>query len=866
MNLKQIWDYVRFQGMQSVQDIKERKRIDLLNSFLVFGAVSCLLYAVAYALLGYAELMELCGIFVIVFTGLYFIHIKGNYELVRTFFILALSTFIATSADMQGKDSCVQYMLFSATMLAIFLTDFHQKVLFFTRVIIPIFFLALLELTNYDLIDVHIQHSAAIKIAMSIAAVALAAFLCGLCMYLLTEINDKIVTNLVTEQQNLHTIFTSGSQGLILVNEKGIVVNTNEQYLKKTTLKVIMRKLKMGVNILDGFTDSVEIDIKSALHQAFIKNKSSQVFIERFKAKGSEYWISFEITVSGKENDPERLALICIDDVTSARTTELQLEKSRNFYEGVLNQFPIDISVYNTSGQVTFINKAAIKDDEVRRWMMGKTMTEYCQERNKPIALAEDRNKKFAQVLLNLKELSWEEYVTNAQGEEMCYWRNYMPTLEMDGRIKYIIGFGIDITAKKKAENELMAAKTAAEQAAEAKSSFLSNMSHEIRTPMNAIVGLTELMGLDQDNLPPQFMQYIQAIKFSADNLITIINDILDFSKIEAGKIEFEAIEFKPHYILEEIYRSVDFKTKEKGLEIILDIDPRLPKKLIGDPVRLSQILFNLVGNAIKFTSKGYIRIKVDVLNDENELLSLLFSVEDTGIGIAKDKQNLVFESFSQENASTTRHYGGTGLGLSIVKKLVELQNGKVYVDSVQGVGSTFSFALQFGYVREELNNTKDSGVKVLKSAKNMLRGAQILVVEDNQYNRIAMETLLQKWGVEVFMFENGAKAIDNMLQRHDMKLDVLLVDLHMPEMNGYEFVSHIRKGDGGSEYKNLPIIAVTADAFAETRRRAMNKGFNEFVTKPVNSDELYDKILFFVEQNRPKTAVLMNETKEILQ
>ena len=728
MNLKQIWDYLRFKGVFPAQDIKQRKRIDLLNSFLIFGSLSCFIYAVGYIFLGYKELTELCGIFVFVFAALYFAHIKGNYEMVRTFFVLALSTFVATSADMQGKDSCVQYMLFSATMLAIFLTDFDNKVLFFTRASIPIFFLALLELTNYDLIDVHIEHSEGIKIAMSMAGVALAVFLCGLCMYLLIEINTKIITNLITEQQNLHTIFTSGSQGLILVNEQGFIVNSNEQYLKKTSLKVIMRKLKIGSNILDGFTDSLEIDIKSALQQAFTKKKSSQVFIERFRTKNSEYWISFEVTVSGNENDPDRLALICIDDVTSARTTELQLENSRNFYEGVLNQFPIDISVYNTLGQVTFINKVAIKDDEVRKWMMGKTMTEYCQHRNKPIALAEDRNKKFAQVLMNLKELSWEEYVVNAQGEEMCYWRNYMPTLELDGSIKYVIGFGIDITSKKKAENELLAAKSLAEQAAEAKSSFLSNMSHEIRTPMNAIVGLTELMGLDQDNLPPQFMQYIQAIKFSADNLITIINDILDFSKIEAGKIEFEAIEFKPHYILEEIYRSVDFKTKEKGLEIILDIDPRLPKKLIGDPVRLSQILFNLVGNAIKFTSKGYIKIKVDVLNDENELLSLLFSVEDTGIGIAKEKQDLVFDSFSQENASTTRHYGGTGLGLSIVKKLVELQNGKVYVDSTQGVGSTFSFALQFGYVREELNNTKDSGIKALKTAKNMLRGAQILV------------------------------------------------------------------------------------------------------------------------------------------
>jgi signal transduction histidine kinase/FixJ family two-component response regulator len=843
MNVTQIWRWIAKQGTEHITDPTEHKRVDLLNSFLFFAIISCLLYAATYAFCGMYELLYLCLLFVPIFATLYFIHIKGKHDIVRTTFLLMVSMYIFTSADMQGRALSVQYLLFPMAIFAVFLTDTSKKenyVLLFLRVSIPLMFLFTLEITNYDLIDTTApMPSNLYKSFISISCVAFSLLLSALCMKLQTEINQQVINKLETEKNSLNTIFTSGLQVLIFAKKDGTIINSNNKYIKNPILKRLLDTLHPGKNIFDSIPQQMSATLKMAFENVFTATSHhSRAFIEPVDIKDKKYWLTFEATLS----DNDQIALICINDITDVKNAESKIDKQREFYESILNQFPIDISVYNAQGQVTFINNKAIKDENIRKWILGKTMFEYCEYRNKPMGLAISRNVYFVQSIETRQEVKWKEAINNDKGETLYYWRNYMPMTSSSGEVKYVIGFGIDITAQTIAENELKKAKAVAEMATDAKSSFLSNMSHEIRTPMNAIVGLTELMMLDKDELSPQFLQYIEAIKFSGDNLITIINDILDFSKIEAGKIEFENIEFKPRYILEEIHRSMSFKTKEKGLSVILDIDSLIPEKIIGDPVRLSQILFNLVGNAIKFTSKGHIKVSMQMLSVEGEKLDIVFAVEDTGIGIEKDKINSIFESFTQANASTTRHFGGTGLGLSIVKKLVELQNGTLHISSEIGAGSTFGFTMPFGYSRNELTNTSQI-IKIQPTHKNKLKNKKIVIVEDNKYNSIALDSLLQKWGAQTLVCRNGTEALDKLLTDINFTADIMLLDLHMPDMNGYQLTDYIRKGSAGAHYKDLPIIVVTADAFPETRIKALAAGINEYVAKPIKSNELYDKI-----------------------
>lgn len=390
----------------------------------------------------------------------------------------------------------------------------------------------------------------------------------------------------------------------------------------------------------------------------------------------------------------------------------------------------------------------------------------------------------------------------------------------------------IDITDKIKNIAELEQAKIVAESADKAKMVFLSNMSHEIRTPMNAIMGIADIM-LDEQ-IDENQKDNLNIIKRSAENLVIIINDILDISKIEAGKIEFEKIEFSLPHLLEQVYKTFQFKAEKKGVTLTYLLESQVPPIIIGDPTRMSQILINLVGNAIKFTHNGFVKLYVHTLNKNEKTVTLQFNVIDSGVGIAQDKLETIFESFSQENIKVTRKYGGTGLGLTISKRLCELQGGNISVSSKVGQGSTFAVQIPFEYSnRIEISNKSKNNLKDLK-------GLKILVVEDNQINQILAKQLLTKWHIEVDMADNGLIALEKLKLK---KYDLILMDLQMPEMDGYETTIAIRSGQINSIDKNIPIIALTADAFAETKKQALLTGMNDFVTKPFKQDELFLKI-----------------------
>ncbi len=504
----------------------------------------------------------------------------------------------------------------------------------------------------------------------------------------------------------------------------------------------------------------------------------------------------------------------------------VKAQEQVTFQASLLDQLESAILAKNQDGKILYWNQSAEK-------LFGWKQEEVLGRPLREVLLHSDQwsqhEKRIARLI---KDKHWEGdlEILNKEGVRLPI---HVSSTVLRGDNDENIGFAFvcfDMSSQVRVNNKLQRAKNKAEKAAVAKQDFLSTMSHEIRTPLNVVIGMARLL-MDEDPKPEQ-LEYLKSLQFSANNLLVIINDILDFSKIEAGKVKLEKINFSVQEVVQGVVQAFLFHAEEKGIDLKFEINGAVPERVMGDQVRLTQILNNLVSNAIKFTESGFVAIDVKPVKQSGDRLEIAFEVRDTGIGISKNKIPTIFNSFTQATTDTTRKFGGTGLGLTICKRLVELQNGTIEVTSRRGIGSTFAFALPYGAAKRQ--NTQP--IPAIEAYQ--LNNVRLLLVEDNSSNRMVATSFLTKMGVLVNVAENGVIALE---KAQEQDYDIVLMDLQMPRMDGYQATQAIRKL--GGKYQKLPIIALTADVVSDAKDRVKQAGMDDYLSKPFSPDVLYRKI-----------------------
>ena len=539
------------------------------------------------------------------------------------------------------------------------------------------------------------------------------------------------------------------------------------------------------------------------------------------------------VSCSAIEYEGEEAVLCYARDITERKEAKAALQASKERYRSFLENAPVGVYRTTPDGEILFANEAFVD-------ILGYDSVEALEKADLEEGLGDDYDRDYFQDeieragYISQNELQW----TRPDGETRYLIESARVVRDQAGTVQYYEGIVEDITQRKKAEITLKRAKQEAEAATRAKSQFLANMSHEIRTPMNGVIGMTSLL-LETD-LDPDQKEYAETIRTSGEALLDIINDVLDFSKIEAGELQLEMQPFEVSTCVEDALKLVAPRASKKELELAYWIDEDVPRVVEGDPTRIRQVLVNLLSNAVKFTEEGEVVARVQHANPSTSELEagddflLEVEVEDTGIGIAEERIDRLFDSFAQADASTTRQYGGTGLGLAISKRLVEMMNGTISVESEEGVGSTFSFIVQ---VTAEEDARADEGA----SDSSALAGRHALVADDHASNRRIIAAYLERWGMEVMTVVSGQEALDQ-LSRTETTFDVALLDLRMPEMDGIELARQI--GTQEENGRDLPLIMLTSlGVDKDVREAALKAGCADVMAKPFRPDRLRDAL-----------------------
>jgi PAS domain S-box-containing protein len=623
-------------------------------------------------------------------------------------------------------------------------------------------------------------------------------------------------------------------------------------YVKDTESRLLLANKKQRKNL----TGSPDGDVVGRDDFSFFPREKAEEFIkdeqaimlsgeplinkqERVQNRGEDVRWTLTSKVPFLDENGLLLGIIGIGrDITVLKQQEAELRMLRT----AIDSLPDLIYIKDTQSCFLLANPALRKfiSGDPERNVIGLTDFSFFPEENARAFFKDEQEI----IRTGVPVVSQAERMHDFEGNDVWLLTTKVPFRRHDGSVGGIIGIGRNVTAQKQSEAETIKAHIQAEAASRTKSEFLANMSHEIRTPLNGVIGMTDL-ALDTD-LTPEQRDYLETVKLSADSLLNVINDILDFSKIEAGKIDLESIDFDARECIETTLRTLVLRAEEKELELLCDIAPELPTIIRGDPTRLRQILFNLVGNAIKFTSEGQVALTAEVERQEDGDCILHFTVADTGIGIPKDKQALIFDAFAQADTSTTREFGGTGLGLTITSRLVAMMGGKIWVNGEPGKGSEFHFTARVG-MGGALASQLPVGLP-----EGMLRGARVLVVDDNQTNRRILDRLLTRWGMRVVCVESGLNALAelNSARASGNPYRLILTDMHMPNMDGLSLVEQIRDTP---DLAAATIMMLSSTGRSGDMARCQKLGLSAYLTKPVRQHELRDAIARALDRRRPQ-------------
>lgn len=516
-----------------------------------------------------------------------------------------------------------------------------------------------------------------------------------------------------------------------------------------------------------------------------------------------------------------------LQDVTEQKQAEFDLRRTEDKYKLVLETIKMPAISQDRNGTVIFCNKsmADLLGREQSSVLGLNWIENFIPEGSRHGLMAWFTSDAYEPQFTN-------KIICRNDEQRTISWQNSV-SYDENGRVNEITSIGEDITDRQKATQDLILAKEDAERSSHFKSEFLSIMSHEIRTPMNAVIGTTNLL-LSEDPKPEQ-LEYLNTLKFSGENLLAIINDILDYNKIEAGKLELNKTPFNIKHLIQKIKQSFYSRASEKGITVDLLLDDSIPNYLMGDQIRLSQVLNNLISNAVKFTHTGGVTIQLDNVAINNTEVTVKFSVADTGIGMAADYLDMIFDPFTQETQDAGNNYEGTGLGLAITKRLVELHQGSISVKSKPGEGSVFTFSIMFRIAQQEQNTAHQFLPQSTVDVTPNLQGMRILIVDDNKMNLLIASRFLKKWKAEPYEAISGELAIE-MVKNNNY--DVIIMDLQMPGMNGFETTNIIRL-----THPDIPVIALTADAMPETHQKAKAAGMCDYLTKPFVPEVFYEKI-----------------------
>jgi len=626
--------------------------------------------------------------------------------------------------------------------------------------------------------------------------------------------NKRVESELV----KLSFVASKVNNAVVISDANNHVTWVNDAFEKITGYTINDLKGKRLGDLIIGPKTDLELLKKARL--LIKQNRSFTVDLLAYRKDGQPIWLSIYNTVVLDDKGKLDMEVEIIIDITEKKKAEEELQ----VLSLVASKTNTGVNISDAEGKTTWINESLKK-------LTGYSLAEL---KGKELGDVVSKDEVHKELILSSREKSRknESYQIEVQAktkDQQSIWLSVSntPIINDKGELERQIDLISDITQRKQIEHDLLEAKEQALRLSEAKEMFLSVMSHEIRTPLNAVIGMTHL--LIDNNPKPSQLEDLNVLKFSSENLLHIINDILDFTKIETGNLQLESIPLDIKALAGDIVNSLQINASQKGDNLTLLCDDRIPVDILGDKTRLYQILMNLLGNAIKFTDYGEIALKIELVSEDENAAVVSFLVKDNGIGIPEDKLSYIFETFTQAKTDISRKYGGTGLGLAITKKLLKLYESEIRVKSKEGRGTEFSFNIEFKKA------SQSTAVVKLKEEISLFIGKRILVVDDNEINILIANRILSKWGFELEFAKNGKEAIEKVMTK---TFDLVFMDIQMPGIDGFETTSIIRELDD-EYFKTIPIIALTASTLQDENSKFKACGMNGHILKPFKPEEI---------------------------